>query len=185
MAKRNKKDTEEPAKRGAPSQFDAIREEWLREKVQEYLDVNEKKAKSKWLNQAVEEWFEAFPYHRDDEPEEFRVITYLKEKTKSKSHPLSTPSQQTSSSPTSETSCKYPTSSPGNAQPDESPNDGTSTKGKPVSEADKFENQLRELSDEALEDLKRRRVEKRKEYSQDASKRKAIRAWSPDADVHC
>ncbi|THU88315.1 hypothetical protein K435DRAFT_866395 [Dendrothele bispora CBS 962.96] len=89
-------DKTDTTKRGAPSQFDAVREEWLMQHFDEYMKVTVRKEKTIWLNQAVDKWFQAFPYHNQDEPEEFQVITYLE----SKSHSV----------PTTSTSAQHPTS---------------------------------------------------------------------------
>ncbi|KAK7433702.1 hypothetical protein VKT23_020620 [Stygiomarasmius scandens] len=71
----------EPAKRGAPSQLNATRQEWVDKKLAVYLGVTDCKAKTRWLNEVIEDWFHEFPYHLQDEPEEFHVITYLESKS--------------------------------------------------------------------------------------------------------
>ncbi|THU86079.1 hypothetical protein K435DRAFT_868641 [Dendrothele bispora CBS 962.96] len=239
MAKsKDKKPNKEPAKRGAPSQFDARRENWLQTKFSEYLGVDERTEKTKWLNRVVNEWFEAFPYHCDEEPEEFRVIMYLEKKSsQTKSQPRSSPPQTSTSAipngtPTSEIPSVAHSSASGSqldlsssAKTATIPQSGDDTTGDasatippsgdnttgdasaPQGDAsggvgdssspgtafpstgmqstvctaedneEKFEGILRELSEEALEGLKKRCQETRSEYSQNAAYRKTIRSW--------
>ncbi|THU90024.1 hypothetical protein K435DRAFT_802310 [Dendrothele bispora CBS 962.96] len=82
--------TKEPVKRGAPSKYGEKQEKWLEEKMLEYLEINDRKEKTRWLNRAVDAWFEAWPYHTLAEPEEFQVLAYLEGKGKGVSNAAST-----------------------------------------------------------------------------------------------
>ncbi|KAK7434760.1 hypothetical protein VKT23_020038 [Stygiomarasmius scandens] len=165
----------ESGKRGAPSLLDATRQEWLNEKLTEYLKVSERKDKTRWLNGTVDAWFARFPYHLKDEPEEFRIITYLEKKSDA-SKPQSQPSHSantldSATSPNSPSTTQGVESTASSTSSDTGQQDGT------TSVVAGYEKQLEEMSEQMLKELRSRRQAAKESILKDAALRKTVRSW--------
>ncbi|KAK7439199.1 hypothetical protein VKT23_017689 [Stygiomarasmius scandens] len=150
------------------------------EKITVYLAINTRTEKTKWLNRVVDDWFRAWPYHTQDEPEEFKIITYLETRTLSvgnSNEGTSTSSNGASMSTSNVTQTTNTTST--NPDSDVS---SSLTNDHPVGTQQKdlektFEEVLKVLSSEELDNLRTKRAELRASISANPSYRKTIRSW--------